>query len=181
MGQAGESVPTLSASEQALLRIAKPKEEAIYQRHIQMPRLDQIPAASFGPELNDNNRNETDAREQLELEIRRKRLIYRSKQRGWLEVDLLLGTWAAKYVPTLAVAELDEYEDFVNRETIDIYDIITLKVEIDNSSGSLLPATNATTTTTSMAARIQQWAKESPLGKADPAMYAATKASAKLI
>ena len=29
----------------------------------------------------------------------RKRLIYRSKQRGWLEVDLLLGSFATKYVP----------------------------------------------------------------------------------
>ena len=27
--------------------------------------------------------------------VRRKRLVYRSKQRGWLEVDLLLGTWAS--------------------------------------------------------------------------------------
>jgi len=28
--------------------------------------------------------------------VRRKRMIYRSKQRGWLEADLLLGTWAVE-------------------------------------------------------------------------------------
>lgn len=26
--------------------------------------------------------------------IYRKKLLYRSKQRGWLEVDLILGSWA---------------------------------------------------------------------------------------
>ena len=34
----------------------------------------------------------------------RKRLIYRSKQRGWLEVDLLLGSFATKYVPEFTAA-----------------------------------------------------------------------------
>lgn len=34
----------------------------------------------------------------------RKRLVYRSKQRGWLEVDLLLGSFATKYVPEFTAA-----------------------------------------------------------------------------
>ena len=49
-------------------------------------------------------------------EVRRKRLIYRSKQRGWLEVDLLMGTWAQAHVPSLTVAEMDEYEEILNLE-----------------------------------------------------------------
>jgi succinate dehydrogenase assembly factor 2 len=36
------------------------------------------------------------------MQVRRKRLIYRSKQRGWLEVDLLMGTWAVEHVPKLS-------------------------------------------------------------------------------
>ena len=67
---------------------------------------------------------------ELEHEIRQKWLIYRSKQRGWLEVDLLLGTWASENVPNLSSGELDEFEAFVNMYTIDIYNIVTLRTEI---------------------------------------------------
>jgi succinate dehydrogenase assembly factor 2 len=58
---------------------------------------------------------------------RRKRMIYRSKQRGWLEADLLMGSWAAQYVPTLTNEELDEYEILLQEETIDIYNYISKK------------------------------------------------------
>jgi succinate dehydrogenase assembly factor 2 len=54
----------------------------------------------------------------------RKRLIYRSKQRGWLEVDLLLGTFAAEHIPTMNQEELDEYELILNQETLDIFNFI---------------------------------------------------------
>ena len=37
---------------------------------------------------------------------RRRRLIYRSRQRGWLEVDLLLGKWATENVPKLNAEQL---------------------------------------------------------------------------
>ena len=51
--------------------------------------------------------------------VRRKRMIYRSKQRGWLEADLLMGSWAVENVPNLTEAELDEYELLLKEETID--------------------------------------------------------------
>ena len=57
--------------------------------------------------------------------VRRKRIIYRSKQRGLLEVDILLGSWAVDNVPKLSVAELDEYEGLLNLETQDIFNLIT--------------------------------------------------------
>jgi hypothetical protein len=68
-GDAGEALHKLSDSEEALLKVAKPKADEIYAKHVELPE------------------NGTD------IAARRKRLIYRSKQRGWLEVDLLLGTW----------------------------------------------------------------------------------------
>ena len=61
---------------------------------------------------------------------RRKRMIYRSKQRGWLEVDLLMGSWAVENVPKLNEQELDEYEVLLNEETIDIYNYISGKDEL---------------------------------------------------
>ena len=59
--------------------------------------------------------------------VRRKRMIYRSKQRGWLEADLLLGSWAVKNVPTLTDDELDQYELLLKEETIDIYNYVSGK------------------------------------------------------
>lgn len=35
------------------------------------------------------------------LSARQRRIIFRSRQRGWLELDVLLGQWAAKAVPGL--------------------------------------------------------------------------------
>jgi succinate dehydrogenase assembly factor 2 len=90
-----------------------------------------------------------------------------------LEVDLLLGTWASENVPSLDAAELDEFESFVNAETIDIYNIITLRLDVPdewkkpNGDG--------------IAERIQAWAKSNPLGRADPETYKKVKAEAKLI
>ena len=60
-------------------------------------------------------------------EVRRRRMIYRSKQRGWLEVDLLLGSWAEKNVPKLSAKELDEYDLILREETIDIYNYVSGK------------------------------------------------------
>ena len=59
--------------------------------------------------------------------VRRRRMIYRSKQRGWLEADLLMGSWATQFVPTLSNDELDEYEIVLNLETIDAYNYISGK------------------------------------------------------
>lgn len=59
--------------------------------------------------------------------VRRKRMIYRSKQRGWLEADLLMGSWATENVPKLSSKELDEYEIVLNVETIDVYNYISGK------------------------------------------------------
>ena len=60
----------------------------------------------------------------------KKRLIYRSKQRGWLEVDLLLGTWASENVMSLSTDQLKQYELILNQETLDIYNFIIERDEV---------------------------------------------------
>jgi succinate dehydrogenase flavin-adding protein (antitoxin of CptAB toxin-antitoxin module) len=145
-GDAGDAVDTLSPEEEALLKIAQPKAEEIFRKHIALP-------------VND-------------IETRRKRLIYRAKQRGWLEVDLLLGTWASENVPLLNSEELDQFEDFVNMETIDIYNVITLRLDVPEEMKQ---------NGQSVAEKIQAWTRSSPLGKADPDTYKAVKTEHKLI
>jgi succinate dehydrogenase assembly factor 2 len=162
-GGAGDSPPNLSPREEELLKVAKPKAAVILAEHHKLPNLAQIPKDSLDTTA-DNNEDDSSLDN-----IRRKRLIYRAKQRGWLEVDLLLGTWASENVMQLKEQELNEFEDFVNMETIDIYNIITLRTQPE-----------PTATNKKMVQRIQDWARGNPLGKADPDTYRTVKASAKL-
>jgi hypothetical protein len=107
----------------------------------------------------------------------------------WLELDLLLeGTWTSKNVPKLEVDKLDQFEDFVNMETMNIIDInnsimllskniiillIMLRFDVNNALNKCNGA--------GIVDHIQDWARLSPLGKADPDRYKAVKTEAVLI
>mgnify|MGYP000287416479 CR=1 FL=1 len=173
-GDSGEATTTLSPQEEALLKKGKPIYDAIYERHVRPVALKDLSEANILELKQDYPHAAASASpEALELEIRRKRLIYRSKQRGWLEVDVLLGTWASDFVSTLNTDELDQFEDFVNMETIDIYNVITLRLDVPEEMKRPGGA--------GVVERIQEWARSSPLGKADPSTYKRIKESAKLI
>ena len=60
----------LSKKEQDLVTIALPRAEKIMERHIRLPDLNKIPPGSLSGGING---------EELELEVRKKRLVYRSK------------------------------------------------------------------------------------------------------
>jgi hypothetical protein len=65
--------------EEKYLNMAEPKYNAIQARHIRMPRLDEIPKASLPLDMQESQYT----LEELELQVRKKRLVYRAKQRGW--------------------------------------------------------------------------------------------------
>ena len=95
-----------------------------------------------------------------DLDTKRKRLVWRSKQRGWLEVDLLLGTWAVDNVSKLSPDELDQYERILNLETVDLFNLVAGLLEPpEELRGPVLD-------------KLLAYAKSSPLGQADPAKYA---------
>lgn len=160
----------INKRESALLDVAIPKAKSIYAIHTRLPTLDGIPKASLPYDMVVNS---DASKEELELQVRKKRLVYRSKQRGWLEVDVLLGTWASLFVENLTLEELNDFEEFVNLETIDIYNIITLKAEV--------PESMATENGDGIVERIQEWARSSPLGKGDPEKYGKAKKEHNLI
>jgi len=60
-----------------------------------------------------------------DLEKKRKRCLYQSKERGMLENDLLLGTFAAKNLQALAPPLLDQYDSLLQEVDPDIFAWIT--------------------------------------------------------
>ncbi|GBG25359.1 Succinate dehydrogenase assembly factor 2, mitochondrial [Hondaea fermentalgiana] len=94
----------------------------------------------------------------------RKRLLYRSKQRGWLEVDLLLGSWAADNIMTLSLEECAQFEAILNMETLDIYNMISGQMQVPDFLQ------------TPIMEKLQKYCQSKPVGTADPTMYAKIKA-----
>jgi succinate dehydrogenase flavin-adding protein (antitoxin of CptAB toxin-antitoxin module) len=54
-----------------------------------------------------------------------RKLIYRSKQRGWLELDLLIGMWAESHLPHLSDTHLNAYSQFLDEENPDLFKWLT--------------------------------------------------------
>ncbi|MEM7651482.1 MAG: succinate dehydrogenase assembly factor 2 [Pseudomonadota bacterium] len=57
----------------------------------------------------------------------RKRLIFRSEHRGTKEMDMLMGTFARKYVPDFSEAELAQYDEILKENDPNLYNWITGK------------------------------------------------------
>lgn len=56
-----------------------------------------------------------------DLSVRQRQIIYRCKQRGWLELDVILGNWATQHVPHLeSQPQLDEIEQLLTANTPDV-------------------------------------------------------------
>ncbi len=62
-----------------------------------------------------------------DLEKRRKRSMHHSKQRGMLENDLILGSFADKYLSTLQDPLLKQYEKLLQQSDVDLVAWITGK------------------------------------------------------
>lgn len=60
-----------------------------------------------------------------ELEMRRKRLLYRSIYRGNKENDILLGQFARAHIAEFTAAELDQYERLLETGDNDIFDWVS--------------------------------------------------------
>ena len=74
--------------------------------------------------------------EDSELELRRKRLLYRSVYRGNKENDILLGQFARAHIGEFDSAELDQYERLLQVGDNEIYDWMSGKVPVPTESDS---------------------------------------------
>ncbi|KOO25478.1 succinate dehydrogenase assembly factor [Chrysochromulina tobinii] len=55
----------------------------------------------------------------------RRRLLYRSKQRGWLEMDIMLGDWAAANLQKLDSVKLQQFQEIIDMENPDLFRWLT--------------------------------------------------------
>ena len=62
-----------------------------------------------------------------DIEVRRKRLRFRSWHRGLKETDLLLGTFADRHLSQFDEAELDAYEALLEENDPDVFAWVTGK------------------------------------------------------
>jgi antitoxin CptB len=79
-----------------------------------------------------------------DIAIRRKRLVLRSRYRGFLESDLIFGRFAAAHLDLLTPAQLDSYEALLAENDQDLFAWITGRQPIparhDNDVMGLLRA-----------------------------------------
>ncbi|NCC21405.1 MAG: succinate dehydrogenase assembly factor 2 [Alphaproteobacteria bacterium] len=72
------------------------------------------------------------------LENKRKRLIFRSWHRGTREMDLILGSFADRYLPEFAEAELDQYDAILNENDPNLYNWITGREPVPEGARSAM-------------------------------------------
>ena len=73
---------------------------------------------------------------ELDLETRRKRLLYRSVYRGNKENDILLGQFARAHIAEFDSGELDQYERLLAAGDNEIFDWVTGQVDIPAEADS---------------------------------------------
>ena len=73
------------------------------------------------------------------LDILKKKIIYRSEHRGTKEMDLLLSSFVKKYINSFADYELEELDNLLNTE-----DEILYKWYFNQENNSLIPINKVT-------------------------------------
>eukprot|EP00434_Breviolum_minutum_P005083 symbB.v1.2.004482.t1/scaffold254.1/size251309/5 len=68
--------------------------------------------------------------EDLEMMKRKKRLTWRAKSRGWLELDVLMGTFVEKHIADFDEPKLDLLEEVLELENPDLFKWFTQQAPV---------------------------------------------------
>lgn len=66
----------------------------------------------------------------LSMDARRRRCVFRAGQRGWLELDVLLGSWTRQHIWHLCENEIKALETILEEETPRLYRYLTKQEKI---------------------------------------------------
>ena len=64
-------------------------------------------------------------------DVLRRRLIFRCKNRGIKELDLMMGNWAMEHVDKLTAEQCKELQSILNEETLDLVNILLKREDHD--------------------------------------------------
>lgn len=64
-----------------------------------------------------------------DIEILRKKLLFRSNHRGTKELDLLIGKFATFYINDLSEEEIFDLEEILNENDPDLYNWVTKHID----------------------------------------------------
>jgi antitoxin CptB len=73
-----------------------------------------------------------------ELDLRRRRILFRSWHRGMREMDLILGGFAEAKLAELSEAELDDFEILLEAQDRDVFGWVTGEFETPASFSTVL-------------------------------------------
>ena len=65
-----------------------------------------------------------------DLDLRRRRLIFRARHRGTKEADLMIGGFVSRHVASLSEAELDALEVVLDHPDVDLTDWLSGRREV---------------------------------------------------
>lgn len=65
----------------------------------------------------------------LELDVRRRRILFRSWHRGMREMDLILGRFVTAEIDRLSKSEIDDYEILLEAQDRDVFSWLTGELE----------------------------------------------------
>jgi antitoxin CptB len=70
------------------------------------------------------------ADETADMDIRRKKLIFRAWHRGTREMDIIIGRFAEAHVPDFNAEQLGQLEELMKENDPDVYDWIIGRTEV---------------------------------------------------
>ena len=68
-------------------------------------------------------------------ERKRRRLLYQSEKRGWLELDLILGSFARRELPAMSRGDMDAYESLLVEGEHTIFAVVMGTATLDHLEG----------------------------------------------
>ncbi|OTA74870.1 hypothetical protein M434DRAFT_402703 [Hypoxylon sp. CO27-5] len=105
----------------------------------------------------------------------RARLVYQSRKRGTLEADLLLSTFADRYLPKMTREQMAQYDRFLDENDWDIYYWATQEPPSDSISSSSATVSSSSSSSPSIA--TSDTSSASYAGGAEAAISEATSSS----